>query len=98
MSDDAETVKALAAQFGMDYCSQIPQVIDPAIIALLPAHLARRYSTVPLARDGDRVFVAISDPLDIDTVDSLRYILKLNVDPVLASKSEIGAALKRFYS
>jgi general secretion pathway protein E/type IV pilus assembly protein PilB len=64
---------------------------------MVPRHIARRYKIVPVYKHDGTLTVAISDPLDVDTVDSLRYILKMNVEPVVAAKSDIDAALDRYY-
>jgi general secretion pathway protein E/type IV pilus assembly protein PilB len=66
-------------------------------LALVPRHVARRYKIVPVQKHDNTLTVAIGDPLDVDTVDSLRYILKMNVEPVVAAKAEIEAALSRYY-
>ena len=41
--------------------------------------------------------VALSDPMGYDTVDSLRYVLKKNVDAVIAPKAEVRAAVDKLY-
>ena len=42
--------------------------------------------------------MALSDPLDVDTLDSLRYILKCNVEGVVAPAEEIEIALRHYYA
>lgn len=63
----------------------------------IPRHIAQRYKVLPVYKHDSTLTVAISDPLDVDTVDSLRYILKMNVEAVVATKSEIETALHRYY-
>ena len=101
MPDDAEVLKALADQFGFEFSDHIDMSIGSEVIALLPRQLARRYRAIPLTREIDgariRVKVAISDPLDVDAVDALRNITKLDVEPVIVPKKEIRRALTKFY-
>jgi general secretion pathway protein E/type IV pilus assembly protein PilB len=55
---------------------------------------------VPLRKDNGTLTVAISDPMDMDAVDSLRYLLKnmvQNVEPVVALRSDIETALTKYY-
>jgi type IV pilus assembly protein PilB len=89
--------KALASQFGMDTINLEDYVVPEDVLSMVPRHIARRYKIVPVYKHDGTLTVAISDPLDVDTVDSLRYILKMNVEPVVASKAEIDAALERYY-
>ncbi len=94
---EMEVSKALASQFGMDTISLADYKIPDDVIHSIPRHIARRYKIVPVGRHDNALTVAISDPLDVDTVDSLRYILKTNVEPVVASRGEIEAAFARYY-
>ena len=89
--------KALASQFGMDTINLAEYRVPDDVIALVPKHVARRYKIIPVYKHDNTLTVAISDPMDVDTVDSLRYILKTNVEPVVASKSDIEASLTRYY-
>ncbi len=92
-----DVTKALASQFGMDTINLGEYRVPDEVIALVPRHIARRYKIVPVYKHDSTLTVAISDPLDVDTVDSLRYILKMNVEPVVASKADIEASLTRYY-
>jgi general secretion pathway protein E/type IV pilus assembly protein PilB len=89
--------KALASQFGMDTINLEDYVVPEDVLSMVPRHIARRYKIVPVYKHDGTLTVAISDPLDVDTVDSLRYILKMNVEPVVAAKTDIDAALDRYY-
>ena len=89
--------KALASQFGMDTINLAEYRVPDEVLALVPRHIARRYKIVPVYKHDNTLTVAISDPMDVDTIDSLRYILKVNVEPVVASKPDIEASLARYY-
>jgi general secretion pathway protein E/type IV pilus assembly protein PilB len=92
-----DILKALAGQFGMDIISLSGVSIEPDVIDLVPADVAARYKIVPVFRNDNTLTVALSDPLDVDTLDSLRYILKMNVEGVVAPKEEILTALTHYY-
>jgi type IV pilus assembly protein PilB len=89
--------KSLANQFGIDWIDLGEYRVPDDVIALVPRHIARRYKIVPVYKHDNTLTVALSDPLDVDTVDSLRYILKTNVEPIVALKSEIENSLQRYY-
>ena len=94
---DADVSKALAGQFGMDFIQLADYRVPDEILAMVPRHVARRYKVVPVYKHDNTLTVAISDPMDVDTVDSLRYILKINVEPVVSTLPEIEASLARYY-
>jgi len=89
--------KALASQFGLDTINLTDYRVPDDVLALVPKHVARRYKILPVYKHDSTLTVAISDPLDVDTVDSLRYLLHMNVEPVVAAKNDIEAAISRYY-
>ena len=95
--NDADVSKAMAGQFGMDFIQLADYRVPDEVIAMVPRHVARRYKIVPVYKHDTTLTVAVSDPMDVDTVDSLRYILKINVEPVVATLAEIEASLSRYY-
>lgn len=96
VSED-DLLHLLAAQFGMEVVHVDPAEIGGELKALIPAEDARKFSVVPLAKSGDTLTVALSDPLNYDTLERLRYVLKCNVEGVVAPRQEIAAALETLY-
>ncbi len=94
---EEDVLALVAAQFGMELVHIDPAAIAPEMKDVLSADKARKYGAVPLAKNGNVVTVAISDPMNYDTIDSLRYVLKCNVDAVVARKQEIADALDKLY-
>jgi len=52
---------------------------------------------VPVSKMGDTVAIAISDPSDLDTVDSLQRALNVEIDLRVATEEDIEAALNKYY-
>ncbi len=92
-----DVLKALANQFGMDTISLTGLEIPQEVRDLVPGEVARRYKIVPVFKNENTLTVALSDPLDVETLDGLRYILKSNVEGVVAPAEEIEIALTHYY-
>ena len=92
-----DVLAMIAAQFGMEYVHVNADAIDPAVKDVIPRDVARKYGVVPVYAADNSVTVALSDPMGYDTVDSLRYVLKRNVDAVVAPRSEVKAAVDKLY-
>ncbi|MFN2352245.1 MAG: hypothetical protein ABR497_09900, partial [Kiritimatiellia bacterium] len=75
-----EVLKTVAMQLGMDVIVLAEHDIRQEVIEQVPAEVARRYRVVPVFDNENTLTVALSDPLNIETLDSLRYILKRNVE------------------
>ena len=93
-----DVLKTLANQFGMDTIKLEGMEIEPAVIDMVPQEVARRYKIVPVYKTDNSITVALSDPLDVEALDGLRYILKSNVEGVVAPAEEIAAALDKYYA
>ena len=95
--DEESVLGVLAAQFGMEVISLDGLDIPAEVRDLVDLETARRYGIVPVYKTGDVLTVALSDPLDFDTLDSLRYVLKCDVESVVAKHGDIQTALDRYY-
>lgn len=93
-----EITRAIAEHYGMEMVSLREMDIDQEVIDAMPAEIARRYGVVPVYKRGNELTVAISDPQDMDTLDSLRYTMSYDVVPVVASEREIKSTLNLFYA
>ncbi len=95
---EKEVLAMLANQLGMELVSLRGIQLSPDVRDSIPANIARRYKVVPVDVQEETVTVALSDPLDFDTLDTLRYLLKKDVDGVVASRAEIKVTLDKFYA
>ena len=93
----SDVTQARAAQFGAEVVNLASMKIEDDIIAIIPRHIAKKYRVVPLFKSDNKVAVAIADPSDINTIDSLTHLLGGEVDPKVASEPEIEAALNKYY-
>lgn len=92
-----EILRVLASRFGMEMVSLVNLPIAPDAIAAVPADVARKYKIIPVSKHDNILTIAIGDPLEVDTLDSLRYILKTDIEGVVAPPDEITVAMDRFY-
>ncbi len=87
----------IAAQFGMEVVNIDASVLDRQLAGIMSAEDARKYGVVPLQRTSDSLMVAMLDPLNYDTLDRLRFVLKCNVEGVVAPREDINKALDTLY-
>ena len=92
-----DVTRSLAAHANMDFVDLSQMTISHDVIATVPFDLARRYKVVPISQLDSSLLVAIGDPLNFDTFDSLSFLLKRDVEFVCASPDSINAALLKYY-
>jgi general secretion pathway protein E/type IV pilus assembly protein PilB len=93
----ADVTQAKAAHFGAEVVNLGEIKIDDDVIAAVPRHIARKYRVVPVFKHDGNITVALADPSDLDTLDSLRLLLNAEVDLRVASEQDIEAALGKYY-
>ena len=87
----------LAQQYGMEMMSIADYDIPPEVIDAISSDYARYYQVVPVSKEDMLLTVAMSDPTDVEKLDTLRYLLGGDVDAVIAPEAEIQAALDHYY-
>jgi type IV pilus assembly protein PilB len=92
-----EVTKALAEFHKCEYVDLTKQKIDDQVIQLVPESVARENKIIPFAEADDAIRVLVSDPLDIETIEKLRFILNRKVETALAPKEHIQEAINRYY-
>jgi type IV pilus assembly protein PilB len=68
----------------------VSRLIIPADLAeLVPRDMAGNYKVLPIARLGNKLFLAMADPLNVLAVDDVKRMTKLEVLPMIASEKAI---------
>jgi type IV pilus assembly protein PilB len=96
MVNEEQVTKALATQFDLEYVDLDHHVIDIAALDLIPDELIRRHFVLPMGKENGRLKIIIHDPLDLDTMDLLRFRLNTDLECALASKSKIKRYIDTF--
>src|SRR3954462_8251617 len=95
--DTSALTSAKAAHFGVEVVSLTDLKLDDEVISAIPRHIAKRYRVIPVYRHGENLGIALSDPSDLDTIDTLHHLLKAELELKVASEPEIDAALNKYY-
>ncbi len=89
--------QAKAVAFGSEYVDLADMRIEDDVIAAVRRDVVKKYKVVPVQKHGRSLTLAISDPSDLDTIDSLHHILKADIEIVVATEEAIEAAITRYY-
>ncbi len=92
-----DVMRAMAQEHGLDFVNLNEVVIPPAVVELVPESVARENAVLPLAEDDGTLKVIMSDPLDFDTREKLRFILNRNIEVALAPRDMILEAINKHY-
>ena len=93
-----DVTRASATYFGTELVELTGMRLSDDVIALIPRHLAKKYNVVPIGKnEAGAVIVALSDPSDLEAIDSLRLLLNSDVEVRVAVSGEIDDAIDRYY-
>jgi general secretion pathway protein E/type IV pilus assembly protein PilB len=92
-----DVAQAKAAQFGAEVVNLGGMKIEDDVISIIPRHVAKKYRVIPLFKADGKVAVALADPSDLNTVDSLTHLLGAEIELRVASEPDIEAALGKYY-
>jgi type IV pilus assembly protein PilB len=88
--DEMQVVKALAAQYGMKYVDlsndKVKKLIDDDA---LDKSVMKKHLVLPMGKSGGKMRLAIHDPMDLEMLDNLRFRLNMDIEPMLATKTQI---------
>ncbi|MFN7958590.1 MAG: hypothetical protein U0P46_09745 [Holophagaceae bacterium] len=91
----------------MDFLSHqtgVPQMdvrnieVPPQVLKLVPHRLADQFTVLPITTQEPKSLVlAMSDPSDLNAIDSARFASGLHIQPVVASHSALRKAISDLY-
>jgi type IV pilus assembly protein PilB len=95
-ADEVTVAKAVAESMGLPFVDIGSYDIDPGAALLLKLDLMRRYAVLPIKVQDDELIVAMADPANIFAIDDVRIVTGREIRPVVATESELVAAIDRF--
>jgi type IV pilus assembly protein PilB len=89
--------KAQAEAYGYDFINLDGREISPSVIELVPESVARENMVIPLSLEDDSLLVAVSDPMAVEVLDKLRFILNRDIKVAIAPVDAIQTSINRHY-
>jgi len=71
--------------------------LDMGLSMLLPAETAQKYQVAPLRKKGRLLTLAVTDPLDINVLDTLEVMTNAEVEPVVCTEREVTQLITGIY-
>ncbi|MBX3363815.1 MAG: Flp pilus assembly complex ATPase component TadA [Phycisphaeraceae bacterium] len=92
---EEQVAKALANQFGMEFVDLAAAGVSSKIdMKLIAPELIKKHHVLPLAKVGGKLQLIVHDPMDLETLDMLRFRYGVEIDPRLAAKGQIMAFIE----
>jgi len=95
---DLESIlQVMADHLGTEVVSLRDKQPPADLLNLIPAATARLYQCIPVEESGSTLRVAFADPLNPGQIDELSFVVKRDIQPLVADPTEVQKAIDRFY-
>jgi len=94
---ETEVLTVLASQHGLEFVDLKDTQIDEAAVKSISAKVASHYRIMPVKLESDVLTVAVSNPLDMSSIEDIETNMGCRVERVLACRGDIIEALQRWY-
>ncbi|WP_331345465.1 type IV-A pilus assembly ATPase PilB [Cellvibrio sp. UBA7661] len=94
---DARTIARVASEeFGSPVFDLSAINKDSIPLKLVDEKLIRKHHTLPIARRGNRLFLAVTDPTDLHALDEIKFNTGINTEAVLVEADKLRTAIEHY--
>jgi len=72
--------------------------VPPETLNIISKEIAQNYHLVPIAKLGNRLFVAMADPMNVIALDDLRQATGLNIVPMISTEKAVHDCLNNIHA
>ncbi|WP_372972660.1 type IV-A pilus assembly ATPase PilB [Marinobacter sp.] len=96
LADSQKLAFAAAMEFGvsvLDLNSFLPEMLPEKLV---DEKLVRKHNALPLYKRGNRLFIAVSDPTNIQALDEIKFNTGLSTDAILVDDAALRIAIDKY--
>lgn len=96
LADSAKLAFSAAMEFGisvLDLDAFAPEMMPEKAV---DEKLVRKHGALPLYKRGNRLFIAVSDPTNIQALDEIKFNTGLSTDAVLVDDAKLRVAIEQY--
>ena len=80
-------------EFGVPLFDLASMDLEAAPVSLVDEKLIRQHHTLPLFRRGNRLFVAVSDPTNLQALDEIKFHTGISTETILVEEDKLTKAI-----
>ena len=94
---EREMLEGKAQEEGIAFVDLDRYTIDASAINMVPERIVKNHTVIPVRKEGNVLFIAMSNPNNIQAIDDVRMVSRLDVKPVRAVGEAIEEAIRKHY-
>jgi type IV pilus assembly protein PilB len=95
--EENQLYKILAEKFEVEFVDLYGIQIPKELIDIVPEHIAKTYSVIPVKKEDGVLTVSMINPKDPVALDTIRTATGFKIKPVMSSKTQIIAVIEKHY-
>ena len=92
--DSLNIANAASQEFGVPLFDISTMDMEAAATALVDEKLIRQHHALPLFKRGNRLYVAVSDPTNLQALDEIKFHVGANTEPVLVEEDKLSKTIE----
>ncbi len=96
--DEGTLATTLARKFHLPFVDLDECLIDPDAVRAIPRAIIEKYAVLPIDRDHERITIALSDPLNTEPIDLIRFHRGEKIREVIATPTQLERYRARLLS
>ena len=94
---EQQLIQVLEVQLGIPRIHLSQQTIDPELTHIVPKELAKRANIMPVRKNGNKLLIAMADPMDYFIIEEVRMATGYQIETSIAAKDDIFRAITKYY-
>lgn len=97
MVGEREVIEAQAQEAGYPFVDLDRVQLESSAINVVPDRIAKQHNVIPVRKEGTTIWLAMSNPNNLDALDAVRFASGCMVKPAIAVPGAIDDAIKKYY-
>lgn len=94
---EEELTRMLAKQYRVPAVDLAKIEVSPKVLRLISGEMAMKHLVLPLRKMGKTLTVAMVNPTDLSALDELRFVTRLDIEPVIVGEYTLRTHLESYY-
>ena len=91
----ADIANIAALEFGQPLLDLATIELDPEVIKLVEEKLVRSHHALPLFKRGNRLFLAVSDPTNLQALDEIKFHVGMTTEAILVEEDKLHKIIEK---
>ncbi len=92
--ESAPIALAASQEFGVPLLDIQSLELDPDTTRLVKEELIRKHHALPIFKRGKRLYIAVSDPTNLQALDEIKFAVGINTEAILAEEDKLTKAIE----